>query len=191
MFCMSVQSKWEVNHVATNTIMRTSTLKPRLDYATTLVDRTLDILIQKKSELGKINLSFYAKTNKGFPISEFKENLVYELEISRAIESLRQTRRCLDSVFGLGNITLVLAPTISVVRTVRSHLFGLISDTDASLGELALVLGGLIIDAGHLTGANLDFQEANQQSCLLLDEAKLIADSKIYKQFPNVDFLQS
>ncbi|HLC24513.1 MAG TPA: hypothetical protein VJJ25_02665 [Nitrosopumilaceae archaeon] len=84
-----MQSKWQVNHVTTDTIMRASTLKPRLDYATALVDKTLDMLIQKRSELRKINLSLYAKTNNGIPISEFKEKLVYELEISRAIESLR------------------------------------------------------------------------------------------------------
>ena len=186
---MPMQPKLAVNHMTTNTLMRASTLKPRLDYAAGLVDKTLDMLIQKRSDLRKINLSLYAKTNKGILISEFKETLVSELEISRAIESLRQARRCLDSVFGLGNIMLVLAPTISIVRTVRSQLFGLVIETDVSLGELSLVLGGLIIDAGHLTGANLDFQEANRQSCLLLDEAKLIADSKIYKQFPNVDFL--
>ncbi|MGI0010649.1 MAG: hypothetical protein ACREAE_04535, partial [Nitrosopumilaceae archaeon] len=172
----------------TNTIMRASTLKPRLDYATTLVDKILDTLIQKRFELSKTNLEFYAKTNEGIAISEFKEKLVSELEVSRAIESLRQARRCLDSVFGLGNIIIVLAPTISIVRTVRSQLYGLLADTDVSLGELSLILGGLIIDAGHLTGANLDFEEANRQSCQLLDEAKLIADSKIYKQFPNVDF---
>ena len=186
---MSIQPKWEINHVTTDTIMRASTLKPRLDYATTLVDKTLDILIQKRSELSKINLSLYAKANKGITVLEFKEKLVYELEISRAIESLRQARRCLDSVFGLGNIMSVLAPTISIVRTVRSQLFGLLVDTDVYLGDLSLILGGLVIDGGHLTGANLDFEDANRQSCLLLDEAKLIADSKIYKQFPNVDFL--
>lgn len=184
-----MQSKWEINHVTTDIIMRASTLKPRLDYATTLVDKSLDMLIQKRSELSKTNLSLYAKANKGITILEFKETLFHELEISRVIESLRQARRCLDSVFGLGNIMLVLAPTIHIVRTVRAQLFGLFVDTDVSLGELSLVLGSLIIDAGHLTGSNLDFEEANRQSCLLLDEAKLIADSKIYKQFPNVDFL--
>ena len=72
---MSVQPKWEINHMTTNAIMRTSTLKPRLDYATALVDKTLDMLIQKRSELSKINLSLYAKTNKGILISEFKEKL--------------------------------------------------------------------------------------------------------------------
>jgi len=186
---MSVQSKWIVNDKAANTIMRTSTLKPRLDYATTLVDMILDTLIQKRYDLNKTNLTLYTKTNEDTNNSEFKEKLASELEISHAIESLRQTRRCLDSVFGLGNIMHVLAPTISIVRTVRSQLYGLLADTDISLGELSLILGGIIIDAGHLTGANLDFEEANRQSCRLLDEAKLIADSKIYKQFPNVDFL--
>ena len=186
---MSVQPKWVVNDETANTVVRASTLKPRLDYATILVDKILDILAQKRFDLSKTNLEFYAKTNEGIIISEFKEKLVSELEVSRAIESLRQARRCLDSVFGLGNIILVLAPTISIVRTVRSQLYGLLADTDVSLGELSLVLGGLIIDAGQLTGTNLDFKAANQQSCRLLDEAKLIADSKIYKQFPNVDFL--
>ena len=186
---MFVQSKWIVSDETTNTIIRASTLKPRLDYTTTLVDKILDTLVQKRFELSKTNLALYTKTNDGILISDFKEKFVSELEISRAIESLRQARRCLDSVFGLGNIILVLAPTISIVRTVRSQLYGLLADTDVSLGELSLVLGGLIIDAGHLTGANLNFEEANRQSCRLLDEAKLIADSKIYKQFPNVDFL--
>jgi len=186
---MSVQSKWVVNDEATNTIMRASTLKPRLDYAITLVDKILGTLVKKKFELSKTNLALYTKANENKISSDFKENLASELEISHAIESLRQARRCLDSVFGLGNIILVLAPTISIVRTVRSQLYGLLVDTDVSLGELSLVLGGLVIDAGQLTGANLDFKEANRQSCRLLDEAKLIADSKIYKQFPNVDFL--
>ncbi|MGQ0794985.1 MAG: hypothetical protein ACT4N5_02215 [Nitrosopumilaceae archaeon] len=169
--------------------MRTSTLKPRLEYAMLLVDKILDILNQNRSEIRRINQSIYERSNKNSLNSEFKERFVADLKFSHAIESLRQTRRCMDSVFGLGNIVFVLAPTISIVRTVRSQLFGLSVDADASLGELALILGGIIIDAGHLTGTSLDFDEANRKSCLLLDEAKLIADSKISKQFPNLDFL--
>ena len=56
-----------------------------------------------------------------------------------------------------------------------------------ALGELSLVLGGLMMDTGQLTGARLDFQEANRESTRLLDEAKLIVDFKISKQFPNLD----
>ena len=59
---------------------------------------------------------------------------------------------------------------------------------DFQLGELSLLIGGIIIDAAHLASSNLDFCVANAVSRRLLDEAKLIADSKIYKQFPNLDF---
>jgi hypothetical protein len=59
---------------------------------------------------------------------------------------------------------------------------------DFQLGELSLLLGGIIIDAAHLASLTLDFSKANEVSSRLLDEAKLIANSKIYKQFPNLDF---
>ena len=68
-------------------------------------------------------------------------------------------------------------------------MLGIFPQADSQFGELSLVLGGLIIDAGQLTSANLDFGVANKESSRLLDEAKLIADSKIYKQFPQVDLL--
>lgn len=186
---MVIQSKWVTSDETTNQTTRAITIKPRLDYAASLVDDMLDILTQKRSDLDKNNLPLYVQMNETkFTSEEFQNKMRLEIEISRAIEALRQTRRCIDSVFGLGNVPLVVSPTISIVRTVRSKLFGLIPEIDASLGELSLVLGGVIIDTGHLTSTTLDFEEANLKSARLLDEAKLIADSKICKQFPNLDF---
>jgi len=185
---MVTESKWIVNDETKNQITRASTLKPRLDYATKLADLILDILNQKKFELNQNNLRLYEQTKENkHSLTEFEKQLNFESEISWAIESLRQVRRCLDSVFGLGNIILVLAPTISLVRAIRSRILGIFPTTDSQFGELSLVLGGLVIDAGQLTSGNLDFDLANKESSRLLDEAKLIADSKIYKQFPNVD----
>lgn len=184
---MVTESRWIVDDETKNQITRASTLKPRLDYAAELVDNILDVLNQKKLELEKNNLRLYKKTKDKHDLTEFERQLHFESEISWAVESLRQVRRCLDSVFGLGNIILVLAPTISIVRIIRSQLLGFFPAADSQFGELSLVLGGLIIDAGQLTSANLDFDLANKESSRLLDEAKLIADSKIYKQFPNVD----
>lgn len=186
---MTIQSRWIINDETVNQVTRAITIKPRLDYATNLIDGILDILAQKRTALDKNNLASYTKMNETKHSSEeFQTKMHLEIEISRAIESLRQAHRCIDSVFGLGNVLLVVSPTISIVRTVRSRLFGLMPEIDANLGELSLVLGGLVIDAGHLTSATLDFEKANQRSTRLLDEAKLIADSKICKQFPNLDF---
>ena len=112
----------------------------------------------------------------------------YTLEIFFTIEVLRQVRRRIDSIFGLGNMVHALGPTISIVRTVRSHLFCLFPYVDMELGELSIILGGLIIDAGHLVDACIDFEKENHTATMLMDEAKLIADSKFSKQFPNLDF---
>jgi hypothetical protein len=68
-------------------------------------------------------------------------------------------------------------------------MLSLLPVIDHELGELSLLLSGVIIDAAHLASSSLDFERANEESRRLLDEAKLIADSKIYKQFPNLDFL--
>ncbi len=180
--------KWTVNDEMQNQVTRASTLSPRLDYAAQLVDKILEALVQRKFELHTSNLSLYTKKKENrYASLEFERQLNIELEIFRAVEVLRQVRSHIDSIFELGNIITILAPTISIVRTIRARLLFLFPETDMVLGELSLVLGGLMIDAGQLTGARLDFQEANHESTRLLDEAKLIADSKISKQFPNLD----
>ncbi|TLX84557.1 MAG: hypothetical protein E6K98_02350 [Thaumarchaeota archaeon] len=186
---MAIQSKWVIESEGKNQLVRASTIKPRMDYAAEIVDSVLEILVQKNQELNRKNLERYGKVDDSKEsINALGNQIRFELEISYCVESLRQVRRSLDSVAGLGNIPKVLSPTISVVRTIRSRLFGLMPVLDFQLGELSLLIGGIIIDAAHLASSNLDFGKANEVSRRLLDEAKLIADSKINKQFPNLDF---
>ena len=186
---MATQSKWVIEDETKTRIVRTSTIKPRIDYAIEIVDAALEILGQRKMELDKENLEMYKKSEKDSDsLKTLAEQVTSELEISYSVESLRQVRRCLDSVIGLGNAPVVLSPTISLVRTVRSRLFLLMPMLDFQLGELSLLLSGIIIDSAHLASTSIDFGVANETSKRLLDEAKLIADSKLYKQFPNLDF---
>lgn len=188
---MATLSKWVIEDETKNQVVRASTIKPRLDYATETVDGILEALVQKRRDLNESNMSLYRRsdgTRESFKALE--SEVWHELEISYAVESLRQVRRSLDSIAGMGNVPAGLAPTISIVRIVRSRMLSLLPAIDFELGELSLVLSGVIIDAAHLASTCLDFEKANEESRRLLDEAKLIADSKIYKQFPNLDFLQ-
>lgn len=188
---MVTQSKWVIEDETKNQVVRASTIKPRLDYATETVDGILEVLVQKKRDLNESNVSLYRRSDgTAESLKALEREVRHELEISYAVESLRQVRRSLDSIAGMGNVPAGLAPTISIVRIVRSRMLSLLPATDTELGELSLVLSGVIIDAAHLASACLDFEKANEESRRLLDEAKLIADSKIYKQFPNLDFLQ-
>jgi hypothetical protein len=183
------QSKWVIENNNKSHLVRASTIKPRIDYAAEIVDGLLDVLSRHRQDVHKNNLDLYKRLGDDCQINNTLEKQIrYELELSYTIESLRQVRRRIDCIVGLGNVPTVLSPTISVVRTIRSKLLALMPAMDFQLGELALLLGGIIIDAAHLASTNLDFGKANDVSSKLLDEAKLIADSKIYKQFPNLDF---
>lgn len=185
---MISQSKWIIEDGSKTNLIRATTLKPRVDYAVEIVDVLLEILTQKRQELNRQNLDLYKRNNDDAEsLGALKSQIKDEFEISFIIESLRQVRRSLDSIVGLGNLPIVLSPTVSVVRTLRSRMLGVMPQLDSQLGELSLLIGGIIIDSAHLASTNLDFGAANETSRRLLDEAKLIADSKIYKQFPNLD----
>ena len=183
------QSKWVIENENKGHLVRASTIKPRIDYATEIVDNLLDILVQHRHDVNQNNLDLYRQLdNNCQSLATLEKQVKYELELAYTIESLRQVRRSLDCIVGLGNVPTVLSPTISVVRTIRSKLLALMPAMDFQLGELSLLLGGIIIDTAHLGSTILDFAKANETSSRLLDEAKLIADSKICKQFPNLDF---
>jgi hypothetical protein len=46
------------------------------------------------------------------------------------------------------------------------------------------------LDSAALTKARFDFSKCNDKSTMLLDEVKLMADSKLNKQYPLVDFFK-
>jgi hypothetical protein len=121
---MATRSKWVIEDETKNQIIRASTIKPRLDYATETVDDMLEILMQKKRNLNESNLMFYRMsdgTAKSLKVLESK--VLDEVEISYAIESLRQVRRSLDSIAGMGNVPTGLAPTISIDSSIKNAFF--------------------------------------------------------------------
>lgn len=186
---MKTQSKWVIEDEMSNQIVRASTIKPRIDYASDTVDKILEVLVQKRLDLNISNLDLYKQSDGSHDsLKSLAVKVGYELEISYAIESMRQVRRCFDSIVGMGNVATMLSPTISIVRVIRSKMLSLMPSLDCQLGELSLLLSGVIVDSAHLASSSLDFERANNRSRRLLDEAKLIADSKICNQFPNLDF---
>ncbi|HJU13102.1 MAG TPA: hypothetical protein VJ792_01420 [Candidatus Nitrosotalea sp.] len=184
---MTTQSKWVLEN-NTNQIVRASTIKPRIDYACDIVDEILEFLVQKKLDLNRSNLDLYKRSDGSKDsIKALEEKVRHELEMAYAIESLRQVRRCLDSIVGMGNVPTILSPAISIVRVTRSRMLALMPVLDFQLGDLSLLLSGVIIDAAHLASSSIDFERANSESTRLLERAKLNADSKMCRQFHNLD----
>jgi hypothetical protein len=75
-----------------------------------------------------------------------------------------------------------------MMRTISAQLVDILPQSSKHLSELSVHLGSIILDSATLTTARFDFSHSNIESSLMLDEVKLMIDSKINKQYPLLDF---
>jgi len=166
-------------------VSQTVTIVPRLEYSTDLLHSIVDILKQKKDEIKKLNRNFLELDNDDHTYVkalDFERTIVFSLEI------LSQIQKKMCSISGINSITALLPSTIPMIRTVSAQLFTLLPACSQSLSELSVHLGSIILDSAILTEARFDFSQSNVESSSVLNEVKLIVDSKLSKQYPNLDF---
>jgi hypothetical protein len=77
-----------------------------------------------------------------------------------------------------------------MIRTVSAQLFVVSPISSQKLSELSVCLGSIVLDSAVLTQARFDFSKSNEKSAILLDEVKLMVNSKLNKQYPIVDFFK-
>ena len=164
-----------------------NTIMPRFTYCLDLLDMVLDELDKKRTDLRNQNLGLYDKYDNDFDF-DFKKRIELESDVCIALESLWQIQQMMHSVSDIGSITTLLSSTTSIIRMISSRLFSSFPNYSQSLCELSAILGSVVMDSATITEAKFDFAESNKASQRILDEAKLIVDSKINKQYPNLDF---
>lgn len=163
----------------------TVTIVPRLEYSHVLLISIIDILKQKKTELKKSNRHFLELDDGDHT---YVKALDFERTITFSLEILFQIQKKINSISGITSIPELLPLVIPMIRTVSAQLFNLLPACSQSLSELSVQLGSIILDSGILTEARFDFSQSNVQSSSVLNEVKLMVDSKISKQYPNLDF---
>lgn len=159
---------------------------PRLSYSIKSIESILFELRKKESELTKNNLS---EITNSYNIKNQEQNR-FELEktIIFSIESLNMVHKLITSFSKITSIPLTISHTITVLRTISAQLIEIMPISSQKLLELSSSLASIVIDSGTIIEAKFDFKVLNHESNLLLDEAKLMADSKINKLHPNQDF---
>ena len=108
-----------------------------------------------------------------------------------SLEILFQIKKRTGRISDVNSILEVLPTTIPLIRTVSAQLFDIIPNCSRKLSELSVHLGSIVLDSAVLTKARFDFTQSNEESSSLLDKVKLIVDSKISKQYPNLDFFKA
>ena len=93
-------------------------------------------------------------------------------------------------ISNISSIPEILPSSIPMIRTVSAQLFEFIPNCSQKLSEISVHLGSIVIDSAALTTARFDFSQSNYESSFNLNKVKLMVDSKLSKQYPNLDFLK-
>ncbi|MEO2264550.1 MAG: hypothetical protein ABGW49_01545 [Nitrosopumilus sp.] len=163
-------------------------LVPRLEYSINLLNDIIDILKIKRHTLKKSNKDLVSDFNDADDIFlkaiELERIIVFSLEI---LFQIQKRIGCISSVY---NIPELLPSAIPLIRITSAQLFEIIPHCSQKLSELSVHLGSIVLDSAVLTKARFDFSQSNEESSILLDEVKLMVNSKINKQYPNLDFFK-
>ena len=161
------------------------TIKPRLEYSIYVTGIILEKLEAALAQIHSTNLQFYSQNETAN--ADFAKQLESETAIVLAIEAIRSVKNTLLSVSQISSIEQIL-PLISLIRVINSNIYGLVLPTRHDLVELSTSLGSIVMDSGSLLESKFDFKQTNSESKQILAELNLIAESKIRKQYPNLDF---
>ncbi|MBM3905704.1 MAG: hypothetical protein FJ354_03340 [Thaumarchaeota archaeon] len=158
------------------------TIKPRLEYCIHVSGMILDKLDQASSELHAKNMQFYGQ-------NDSLENTQLEMETSilvaiNAIKSVKSTLLAISQISGI----IQICPLISLIRMINSNIYGIVPSTRQDLVELSTSLGSIVMDSGCLLESRFDFKQTNLESKQILAELNLIAESKIRKFYPNLNY---
>ncbi len=178
--------KCDIGTLEYATISHSVTLVPRLEYSVNLLDEIVEILEKKRNELKKSNnVTDFDETDK-----THLKAIELERIVAFSLEVLSQIKKRIGRISGVNSITKVLPASISTIRTVSAQLFDIVPHCSHKLSELSIHLGSIVLDSAALTNARFDFSQSNEESSTLLNEVKLMVDSKINKQYPNLDFFK-
>lgn len=183
-----MMAKASIETLENENISHSVTLVPRLEYSVNLLSEIINFLSEKLDDLKQSNCDlvlFFDKTDK---------NHISTIELERILtfssDVLLHIKKRIDSISGLSSIPEALSSSIPMIRTVSAQLFSIIPNCSQRLSELSVHLGSIVLDSAALTKARFDFSQSNNESSIFLDEVKLMVDSKLSKQYPNVDFFK-
>lgn len=104
--------------------------------------------------------------------------------ISKA--ALEKIHSRLSSAGDFGDLVIILAPAVAVVKNVRSSLTPYVPEMEEELGVVSELLSGILVDAGQVGGYTINFETANEEAARTVEEASLAVEQKMKEEFPGI-----
>ena len=177
---------YSIDTIESTNTSHSVTLVPRLDYSVNLLNDIIEILQEKKIELKNVNQ--YLITDFDKADKSHLKNIKLEHLVIYSLDILVKIKNQIGSISGINSIPEILPSSIPMIRIVSAKLFVLFPMYSQKLSELSVHLGSIVLDSAALTKARFNFSKSNHMSAMLLDEVKLMTDSKLNKRYPLVDF---
>jgi len=178
------------------TLRSPSPLKPRLDYAIKRLDVQIQRLDRATDRFSERDKSIFARIVDAYSkhdmiranvlANELAEIRKMEKMIIRARLALDQIVLRLSTVSELGDVVTTLAPAVGVLRNVRNGMAVVFPEAEREFGTIGNLLNGIIMDASHSTGLNINFQEASEDAQKIMNEAATVAEQKVKEKFPEL-----
>ena len=171
-------------------------LKPRMDFAIRRLELQISKLDQASERFTQKDKALFAKLVDAYAKHDIARANVYANELAevRKVEKLVMNARLaldqvqlrLRTVTEFGDIVSTLGPVIGVLRSVSTGLVGVFPEAERELGDIGNMLSGLMFDAGQGSGMTLNFNNVNEDTVKILEEAATVAEQKISANFPEL-----
>ena len=163
-------------------------LAPRLEYAIKTLDAVITTVSERTQQQRASNMSAVAM------ISSFDEldrsqisDIKLEYRLLFSLQVLLHVRERTQRISHISGIPEILLAAIPMIRTTSAQLFDVLPDCSGSLSEISMHLGSVVLDSAFLATTKFDLNESRSEISALHDQVKLIVNSKLNKQYPNLD----
>jgi division protein CdvB (Snf7/Vps24/ESCRT-III family) len=176
-------------------------IKPKLDQATRQIQAQVAKLDQASSKLRERDTVIFSRvvssiqkndnTRANMLANELSEIRKMGLVITQAKLALEQLVLRLSTVTELGDLAVTLTPALNVIKGVRPGLVSLVPEAEREIGEISGLLSGILVEAGQISPAQLNFEASNEEAERVLEEAGVIARNNMSSKFPEIPEIET
>ena len=191
-----VKSESVINDDSAVSLKPGGPLRPRLE----AVQKRIEVQIAKLEALaGDLRLrdeDTFRKLMGAIKESNVQYSTVLSAELARARQisrvvsvseaALEKIHSRLSSAGDFGDIVIILAPAMAVVKNVRSSLTPYIPEMEEELGVISELLSGILVDAGQVGGYTINFETANEEAARTIEESSEAVEQKMKEEFPGI-----
>jgi len=179
-----------------STVRPQQPLRYKLSLAIKRIEAQAQALDGAINSMAQRDKSLFSKVVEAYSEHDIKRATVYANELaelrktinlmSNARLTLERVALRLSTITHLGNAAAVIAPALEILKDVRSGIVGVMPGAEHELNAIMTMLDEIMIESGHVAGAEFGFEPTSEEAQKILEEAALVAEERMKEKFPEL-----